>query len=263
MPIVRPKKSLGQHFLHDRRIAGQIISSLHADGVDYVVEVGPGMGILTDGLLQRFGHFFYAVEVDGESVQYLKKRLPELGDNLIEADFLDIDIENRFNGRIALIGNLPYNISSQVFFKILTTRQRVVEVVVMVQREVALRIAEKPGSRTYGILSVLLQAYFDIEYLQTVNEGAFTPPPKVKSSVIRLTRNHVVELSCNPELFVRVVKASFNQRRKMLRNAIHSSFPGVEVGNPYSEMRAEQLSVAAFVELTNMVEQQLKTAGLA
>jgi len=257
MPVVRPKKSLGQHFLHDRRIAGLIVSSLQAEGVDYVVEVGPGMGVLTEDLLQRFGPVFYAVEVDGESVQYLRQRLPELGGNLIEADFLDVDIENCFNGRVAIIGNLPYNISSQIFFKILAMRQRVVEAVVMVQREVAQRIAEKPGYKTYGILSVLLQAYFNIEYLHTVSEGAFTPPPRVKSSVIRLTRNHVAELDCNPELFVRVVKASFNQRRKMLRNAIHSAFPGVEAGKPFSERRAEQLSVADFVELTNMVEQQL------
>ncbi|MEW5845241.1 MAG: 16S rRNA (adenine(1518)-N(6)/adenine(1519)-N(6))-dimethyltransferase RsmA [Bacteroidota bacterium] len=255
MPEVRPKKHLGQHFLNDKRVAQRITESLIADGCDTVLEIGPGMGVLTFGLFHRFGNRLTAVEVDHESVEYLKRNLPEL--RVIEADFLQIDINELLNGKFAVIGNLPYNISSQIFFRIIEHRHIVPEVVAMVQREVAQRIAEKPGSRTYGILSVLLQAFYNIEYLFTVSEGCFTPPPKVKSAVIRLTRNNVEDLGCSYALFERVVKAAFNQRRKTLRNSIRSAFNGVEISDTYAGKRAEQLSVANFIDLTLEVERLL------
>lgn len=208
MPAVKPKKELGQHFLHDKRTAQRIVESLQAVNVDNVLEIGPGMGVLTVDLLAKYGDKFWAVEIDKESVAYLNTTLPALSKNILGEDFLKIDLSQKFNGKLAIIGNLPYNISSQIFFSILENRQSVTEVVAMVQREVALRIAEKPGTRTYGILSVLLQAYYNINYLFTVSEGAFTPPPKVKSAVIRLTRNNALHLNCNEELFFKVVKAS-------------------------------------------------------
>jgi 16S rRNA (adenine1518-N6/adenine1519-N6)-dimethyltransferase len=255
MPEVRPKKHLGQHFLNDKRVAQRITESLRADGCDAVLEIGPGMGVLTFNLSHRFGDRLTAVEVDHESVDYLKRNLPEL--RIIEADFLQIDINELLKGKFAVIGNLPYNISSQIFFRIIEHRAIVPEVVVMVQREVAQRIAEKPGSRTYGILSVLLQAFYNIEYLFTVSEGCFTPPPKVKSAVIRLTRNNVHDLGCSYTLFERVVKAAFNQRRKTLRNSIRSAFNGIEISDTFGSKRAEQLSVANFVDLTLEVERLL------
>jgi len=255
MPEVRPKKHLGQHFMNDKRVAQRITESLRADGCDAVLEIGPGMGVLTFNLSHRFGDKLTAVEVDHESVDYLKRNLPEL--RIIEADFLQIDINELLKGKFAVIGNLPYNISSQIFFRIIEHRAIVPEVVVMVQREVAQRIAEKPGSRTYGILSVLLQAFYNIEYLFTVSEGCFTPPPKVKSAVIRLTRNNVHDLGCSYTLFERVVKAAFNQRRKTLRNSIRSAFNGIEISDTFGSKRAEQLSVANFVDLTLEVERLL------
>ncbi|HPD95501.1 MAG TPA: 16S rRNA (adenine(1518)-N(6)/adenine(1519)-N(6))-dimethyltransferase RsmA [Tenuifilaceae bacterium] len=257
MTEVRPKKQLGQHFLADNRIAQRIVDSVNQEEFSSIVEVGPGMGVLTKGLLTKYADKFFAVEVDEESVAYLHKNYPGFGQNLIYGDFLNIPIDDKFGNSIVVIGNLPYNISSQIFFKILDLRQRVHQVVAMVQREVAQRIAEKPGSKTYGILSVLLQAYYNIEYLFTVNEGSFIPPPKVKSAVIRLTRNSVNELGCNPALFVRVVKASFNQRRKTLRNSIRSGFNGLEIDEPFASKRAEQLSVADFVTLTNSIEAKI------
>ncbi|MGE0078621.1 MAG: 16S rRNA (adenine(1518)-N(6)/adenine(1519)-N(6))-dimethyltransferase RsmA [Bacteroidales bacterium] len=257
MPAVRPKKELGQHFLHDKRTASRIVESLLADNVNSILEIGPGMGVLTVDLLAKYGDKFWAVEIDKESVAYLNATLPALSKNILDEDFLSIDLSSKFDGSLAIIGNLPYNISSQIFFRVLENRQQVTEVVAMVQREVALRIAEKPGSRTYGILSVLLQAYYNINYLFTVSEGSFTPPPKVKSAVIRLTRNDIVSLGCDESLFVKVVKASFNQRRKTLRNSIRSAFPSVEIGEKFAQKRAEQLSVANFVELTNEVGELL------
>lgn len=258
MPAVKPKKQLGQHFLHDKNIAGKIVAGLNAADAEYVLEIGPGMGVLTSELLVRFGEKFWAVEIDRESVVYLKNNLPKLSQSILEENFLDINLSKKFTGKLAIIGNLPYNISSQIFFKILENRQQITEVVAMVQREVALRITEKPGSRTYGILSVLLQAYYRISYLFTVNEGAFIPPPRVKSAVIRLTRNTVNQLDCNEKLFLKVVKASFNQRRKTLRNSIRSAFPSVEIGEKFAQKRAEQLSVVDFVELTNEVERKIE-----
>lgn len=255
MPGVRPKKHLGQHFLNDKRVAQRITDSLRANGCDTVLEIGPGMGVLTFDLYQRFGSRLVAVEVDNESVGYLKRNLPEL--NVVEADFLKVNIKELLKGQFAVIGNLPYNISSQIFFRIIEQRDFVPEVVAMVQREVAQRISEKPGSRTYGILSVLLQAFYNIEYLFTVSEGCFTPPPKVKSAVIRLTRNSVIDLGCSYTLFERVVKAAFNQRRKTLRNSIRSAFNGIEISDKYGTMRAEQLSVGNFIELTLEVQHLL------
>lgn len=257
MPAVRPKKQLGQHFLNDKRVAQRIVESLIASGGETVIEVGPGMGILTAELLNRFGNRFYAAEVDSESVEYLKVSYPTLTPNLIHNDFLDLDLDFLSNNNIVIIGNFPYNISSQIFFKVLENRMKVSEVVCMVQREVAQRISEKPGSKTYGILSVLLQAYFDIKYLFTVSEGVFTPPPKVKSAVIRLVRNKTPKLACNEELFVKVVKAGFNQRRKTLRNSLRSAFPNLIIQSKFAERRPEQLSVFEFVELANEVENYL------
>lgn len=254
MPAVRPKKQLGQHFLNDKRIASKIVESLSAEKADFILEVGPGMGVLSGELQTKFNERFFAAEVDAESVEYLKQSLPALSPNLIQGDFLEIDLSKRFEGNLAIIGNFPYNISSQIFFKVLENRQMVSEVVGMVQREVAQRISEKPGTKTYGILSVLLQAYYNITYLFTVNEGVFTPPPKVKSAVIRLERNNVAKLNCNEVLFLKVVKAGFNQRRKTLRNSIRSAFPNIELSPKFSDKRPERLSVADFVELTNEVE---------
>jgi 16S rRNA (adenine1518-N6/adenine1519-N6)-dimethyltransferase len=257
MEKVRPKKHLGQHFLNDKNIAHKIVESLGAENADTILEVGPGMGILTQTLLERFGNKLYATEVDGDSISYLNSFLPDLGDRLLHEDFLKYDLSQTAASDLAIIGNFPYNISSQIFFKVIDNRNLVSEVVGMIQREVALRICEPPGTKTYGILSVLLQAYYNINYLFTVSEGVFTPPPKVKSAVIRLTRNHTKELSCNEVFFKRVVKAGFNQRRKTLRNSIKSAFQGITGNHPLLDKRPEQLSVSEFVELTNFIEQQL------
>lgn len=257
MQRVRPKKQLGQHFLNDKNIAHRIVTSLDASNADAVLEIGPGMGVLTDILLNRFGDKLFAAEVDLESIEYLNAKLPQLKDRLLHADFLSYKLDAISGGKIAIIGNFPYNISSQIFFKVIENRDSVTEVVGMVQREVAQRICEPPGSRTYGILSVLLQAYFNIEYLFTVSEGVFTPPPKVKSAVIRLTRNSTSTLNCNEKLFKKVVKAGFNQRRKMLRNSIRSAFGDIKEGHPLFDKRPEQLSVAEFIELTNHIEKQI------
>lgn len=255
---VRPKKQLGQHFLNDKGIAQRIVDSLKADNADAILEIGPGMGVLTNFLIDRFGSKFYAADVDAESIEYLKQSLPALDDRLLLADFLKFDLNSITTGKMAIIGNFPYNISSQIFFKVLERRDTVTEVVGMVQREVAQRICEPPGSKTYGILSVLLQAFFDIKYLFTVSEGVFTPPPKVKSAVIRLTRNSTQSLDCDEKMFVRVVKAGFNQRRKTLRNSIKSGFNGFSGSHPLLDKRPEQLSVNEFVDLTNYIATQLK-----
>lgn len=256
MQRVRPKKQLGQHFLNDKNIAQRIVSSLVACNADAILEIGPGMGVLTDILLNRFGDKLFAAEVDIESIEYLNTKLPQLKNRLLHADFLTYKLDAISSGQIAIIGNFPYNISSQIFFKVIKKRNTVTEVVGMVQREVGQRICEPPGSKTYGILSVLLQAYFNIEYLFTVNEGVFTPPPKVKSAVIRLTRNSTSTLNCNEKLFQKVVKAGFNQRRKMLRNSIRSVFGDTKEPHPLFDKRPEQLSVGEFIELTNHIERQ-------
>ncbi len=251
---VRPKKQLGQHFLRDKNIARKIVDSLKNEKVEAVLEIGPGMGVLTQFLVERPTPL-YAVEIDGESVEYLHLHYPQLGDRLLAKDFLKMDLAATLPAPLAIIGNFPYNISSQIFFKVLEFRNMVPEVVGMIQKEVAERIAEKPGTKTYGILSVLLQCYYNIEYLFTVNENVFDPPPKVKSAVIRLTRNSVVDLGCNEKLFISIVKSTFNQRRKTIRNSIRGAYGGVLPDHPLLTKRPEQLSVAEFVELTRWVEQ--------
>ena len=257
MTEVRAKKALGQHFLVDLNIARKICDALSggtAEAPAEALEVGCGMGVLTQFLLQRPDLTVWGAEIDTESVDYLKSHYPAFTPRLIEGDFLRLDLRERFAEGLRLIGNFPYNISSQIFFKLLENRDRIPECVGMIQKEVAVRIAEPPGSREYGILSVLLQAWYDIEYLFTVNETVFAPPPKVKSAVIRLRRNGVERLDCDETLFIKVVKAAFGQRRKMVRNALRAAFGdfgGAE--HPLFSRRAEQLSVADFVELTRWV----------
>jgi 16S rRNA (adenine1518-N6/adenine1519-N6)-dimethyltransferase len=255
MKYLTPKKSLGQHFLHDASIAEKIVASLRADCTRQVVEVGPGMGALTGFLLQekRFDARF--VEVDADAAIFLEKQFPEIKGKLVYADFLKYPLNEHFTDSVAIIGNFPYNISSQILFRILEYRSLVKEVVGMLQKEVAERIAAPSGSKTYGITSVLLQAFYDIEYLFTVHEDSFTPPPKVKSGVIRLTRNSVDSLPCNEKLFTQVVKTAFNQRRKMLSNSLKSMLPDdMPKDLPIFKKRPEQLSVQDFIELTLLVE---------
>jgi 16S rRNA (adenine1518-N6/adenine1519-N6)-dimethyltransferase len=250
MNMVRPKKKLGQHFLKDRNIARKIVDSLGATVPD-VLEVGPGMGVLTHYLLLRNELKVSVVEIDRESVDYLKTHFPELNGRIYSHDFLKWDA-SRLPQHFSLIGNFPYNISSQIFFRILAWRNRVPEVICMIQKEVAERLSAPHGSKTYGILSVLLGAFYDIEYLFTVSEQVFVPPPKVKSAVIRLRRNAIEKLPCNEELFFRIVKAAFNKRRKMLRNSLREL--ELEIPEQFAEKRPEQLSVADFIRLTKMVE---------
>lgn len=245
---VRAKKFLGQHFLKDENIARQIAESL--TGITpHVLEIGPGMGVLTKYLYNRPDIDFHAIEIDRESVSYLHQHYPSL--HVIEGDFLALDPGTLFSEPFAVIGNFPYNISSQILFKVFDNRSRVPELVGMFQKEVAERVAAKPGSKTYGILSVLLSAYYDIEYLFTVPEHVFNPPPKVKSAVIRLRRNSVTTLECDENLFVKVVKIGFNQRRKTLRNALRQlNMPLDNVPDRLLSLRAEQLSVNDFITLT-------------
>ncbi|MBP5571087.1 MAG: 16S rRNA (adenine(1518)-N(6)/adenine(1519)-N(6))-dimethyltransferase RsmA [Bacteroidales bacterium] len=250
MSEVRAKKALGQHFLTDQRIAKAIVDAL-GEGARDVLEVGPGMGVLTQYLLERPDIDLKMVEVDGESVQYLMRHFPGLEGKLLEADYLKLNIRKIFPGPYRVIGNFPYNISSQIFFKILEDKDLVPEVVCMIQKEVADRIAEPPGSKTYGILSVLLQAWYDIEYVLSVGPGAFNPPPKVNSAVIRLRRNSRTELGCDEKLFKQVVKTAFNQRRKTLRNALKPLIKeGTDTSDPVFDLRAEKLGVEDFVRLT-------------
>ncbi len=257
MTEVRAKKALGQHFLTDLNIARKIadaLSGVSAEAPADTLEVGCGMGVLTQFLLRRDDITTWGVEIDTESVEYLHAHYPDFAPRLLGTDFLKMDLRTHFPGGVRIIGNFPYNISSQIFFKVLENRDLVPECVGMVQKEVAVRIAEPPGSKEYGILSVLLQAWYDIEYLFTVNETVFNPPPKVKSAVIRLRRNATRQLACDEALFIKVVKASFGQRRKMLRNslkAVFGDFGGEE--HPFFTRRAETLSVAEFVDLTNWV----------
>ena len=257
---VRPKKQLGQHFLTDMNIAARIAGSLTAGKTTTTLEVGPGTGMLTRFLLQRDDLDLYAAEVDAESVDYLKMHYPELGTRLLFEDFLRMDLRGMFPKGVNIIGNFPYNISSQIYFKIIENRDWVPESVGMVQREVAVRIAEPPGKKEYGILSVFLQAFYDIEYLFTVHEQVFNPPPKVKSAVIRLTRNGREKLDCDEKLFFKVVKGTFNQRRKTIRNSLRAAFPLLDPAatHAFFELRPERLSVDDFVELTGFVEKNLK-----
>jgi 16S rRNA (adenine1518-N6/adenine1519-N6)-dimethyltransferase len=253
---VRAKKHLGQHFLNDETIASNIVKALlEKDAETCIVEVGPGTGVLTQFMIETQKKFL-AMDIDQESVDYLKGKYPYQEKKILLADFLEIDLKTTVGEKFNVIGNFPYNISSQIMFKVLEERNHVDYVVGMFQKEVAERLAEGPGTKTYGILSVLLQAYFSIEYLFTVNENVFTPPPRVKSAVIRLTRNTVQSLNCDEVLFKSIVKTCFNQRRKTIRNSIRSLFhiPGLQ--HPLLEKRPEQLSVAQFVELTKMVQDE-------
>ncbi|MCK9203306.1 MAG: 16S rRNA (adenine(1518)-N(6)/adenine(1519)-N(6))-dimethyltransferase RsmA [Bacteroidales bacterium] len=258
--MIRPKKHLGQHFLRDENIAQKIVGYLNPE-YPLVLEIGPGMGSLSKYLLQdpRFDPYF--MEVDREAVSYLISTFPEISGKLIEADFLKYDLScfpspiSHLPSPISFIGNFPYNISSQILFKALEYRHRVREVIGMFQKEVALRVASPPGNRTYGILSVLLQAFFEIDYLFTVNENVFDPPPKVKSAVIRLRRNEVISLGCDEALFFRVVKMAFNQRRKTLRNALRPLLDKSLLSDDSAlkqmlDLRAERLNVSDFVALT-------------
>ena len=258
--MVHPKKHLGQHFLTDPSIAQRIVEALQPGSGDTVVEIGPGKGVLTALLLEKDIRLL-PVEIDGESVLYLKKQWPLLADLIIEADFLKMHIEKHIPGHFHLIGNFPYNISSQIFFRVLQYRQQIPTVVCMIQKEVAGRIASPPGSRDYGILSVLLQAYYNINYLFTVKPGSFFPPPRVHSGVIKLTRNQRLALPCNEKLFFEVVKTTFNQRRKMIRNSIKSILLNLDGEFELLSKRPEQLGVPEFIELTNWVESQ-QTAEL-
>lgn len=258
MPQVRAKKHLGQHFLRDTEIARRIAESLTPGLASHVLEIGPGMGVLTQFLIENQNFKLTAVEIDKESVDYLHIHFPTL--EVKEGDFLKMNLKTDFENKFSIIGNFPYNISSQIFFKVLDNREQVPQVVCMIQKEVAERIASRPGNKTYGILSVLMQAFYTTDYLFTVHEHVFDPPPKVKSAVIRFTRNEVHHLDCDEKLFRTVVKTAFNQRRKTLRNSLK---PLVEKENPMFvqeifNKRPEQLDVQSFIDLTNMVENALK-----
>ena len=281
--LVRPKKALGQHFLTDLSVAQKIADALVVDGVGGavpeagavpsgntdaampVLEIGPGMGVLSQYLLEREDIDLKMIEIDRESVDYLLTHFPKASGRVIEGDFLKMNLSYFFPVTFAVIGNFPYNISSQIFFRIIDHKDSIPQVVCMIQKEVAERIAEQPGSKTYGILSVLLQAWYDIEYLFTVGEGAFNPPPKVKSAVIRLRRNSRTELGCDEKLFKTIVKTGFNQRRKTLRNSLKPLIADKAareawtpeqstdfLSNPVFELRPERLSVEDFIALTKL-----------
>lgn len=256
MTLVRAKKHLGQHFLTDEDIAKDIVASLSQTHLyKKVLEVGPGMGVLTKYLIQDHSYQTSLIEIDRESISFLEEKFPELKSNIINGDFLQLKIENYFSEPFAIIGNFPYNISTQILFKVLDYKHHVVEVVGMFQKEVAERIASNPKKKAYGILSVFMQAYYNIEYLFTVNETVFSPPPKVKSAVIKFTRNSVEKLNCDEKLFFTVVKTGFNQRRKTLRNALKPFNLSADIlQHKFFSQRAEELSVNEFVELTNMIE---------
>ena len=259
MRLVKPKKFLGQHFLKDLQVAQDIADTVDACPDLPILEVGPGMGVLTQFLIPK-GRQLKVVELDFESVAYLRENFAQLGDNIIEKDFLKMDLSRLFGGKpFVLTGNYPYNISSQIFFKMLDYKDLIPCCTGMIQKEVAERIAAAPGSKTYGILSILIQAWYKVEYLFTVHEHVFNPPPKVKSAVIRMTRNDTTDLGCNEKLFKQIVKTTFNQRRKTLRNSISTI---LDKSHPLSadalfDKRPEQLSVQDFISLTNRVEEAI------
>jgi 16S rRNA (adenine1518-N6/adenine1519-N6)-dimethyltransferase len=258
MSFFKPKKSLGQHILKDTNIAKKIVGSLTLKDCSGILEVGPGTGILTEFILNLGMENIYFVEIDSSAIEILERRFALHNKRIIHEDFLKLDLKPLFTGKFAIIGNFPYNLSSQIFFKILENKDKVAEVVCMVQKEVAERISSSPGNKDYGILSVLLQTYYDIEYLFTVSESVFYPQPKVKSSALRLLRNDRNEPECDRELFFRVVKAGFNQRRKILRNSLKSILLNLEINDRLFQMRPEQLSVEEFIVLTNKIEAALK-----
>ena len=254
MSNVRPKKHLGQHFLTDLNIAQRIADGLTGHGAyKEVLEIGPGTGVLTQFLLEGEPKV-KVIDIDRESIAYLQSHFPALGKDIIAGDFLKDQVEKQMDCPFAIIGNFPYNISSQIFFRVLDLRNEVPEVVCMIQKEVADRLVSGPGNKTYGILSVLLQAYYDLEYLFTVKPGVFNPPPKVNSAVIRLKRNSIKQLDCDEKHFRMVVKAGFQMRRKTLRNALKPiNLPEQLKDDPMLDRRAETLSVADFVSLTNKI----------
>ena len=261
MKSVKTKKFLGQHFLKDLQVAQDIANTVDACPELPILEVGPGMGVLTQFLMTK-ERPLKVVELDFESVAYLRENFPALGNNIIEQDFLKMDLAQLFEGKpFVLTGNYPYNISSQIFFKMLDYKDLIPCCTGMIQKEVAERMASGPGSKTYGILSVLIQAWYRVEYLFTVHEHVFNPPPKVKSAVIRMTRNETQELGCNEKLFKQIVKTTFNQRRKTLRNSISPILDKTNplMADPIFNKRPEQLSVQEFINLTNRVEQALNT----
>ncbi|MGE0590641.1 MAG: 16S rRNA (adenine(1518)-N(6)/adenine(1519)-N(6))-dimethyltransferase RsmA [Cyclobacteriaceae bacterium] len=252
--MVRPKKFLGQHFLTDQRIAQRIVDALQLEGQKAVLEIGPGTGVLTQYLLKKELNLKVA-EIDRDSVAHLKEHFPQLSNKIIEGDILDYDWNGLFDENFNVIGNFPYNISSQIFFKVLDHRQQVDQVVCMLQKEVADRIASPKGNKVYGILSVLLQAYYDVEMLFKVPPGVFFPPPKVMSAVIRLKRNETRSLDCDETMFVTIVKQGFQNRRKTLRNALKRlNLPASIVSLPLLDLRAEQLGVNDFVFLTQQIQ---------
>ena len=266
MRAVKPKKFLGQHFLTDLSIASRIADTVDACPKLPVLEVGPGMGVMTQYLVQK-QRPVKVVEIDYESVEYLRRTYPDLEDNIIEDDFLKMHLERTFQGSpFVLTGNYPYNISSQIFFKMLDYKELIPCCTGMIQKEVAERMAAKPGNKTYGILSVLIQAWYDVEYLFTVEPGVFNPPPKVRSAVVRLTRNETTDLGCDEKLFKRLVKTTFNQRRKTLRNNIRPLLSQLEtestekpdftelLADPIMQKRPEQLSVEDFINLTLRIQ---------
>ena len=254
MSKVKAKKHLGQHFLKDLGIARDIAHCLSLNNYSKVLEVGPGMGVLTQFLIPLDTETF-VIEIDKESISYLKKYYPELDNHLIEGDFLKLPLQEIFKEPIAIIGNFPYNISSQILFKAIDHKDLIPEIVGMFQKEVAERVVSPPGSKKYGIISVLLQCYYDVEYIFTVDETVFNPPPKVKSAVIRLRRNDRDKLECDEKKFVQVVKTAFSQRRKTLRNALKSlNLVDKNTGSQYLSLRAEQLSVEDFMNLTSCFE---------
>ena len=255
--MVKPKKYLGQHFLKDKKIASEIVNSLKAEDVSQVLEIGAGTGVLTEFLLMK-DFQTYVIEVDKESVDYLERNFIQLQDNIICEDFLKFDLRKYFQNQVAVIGNFPYNISSQILFRVLEFKDIIPEVVGMFQKEVAKRIASGPGSKAYGILSVLMQAYYDIDYLFTVDENVFNPPPKVKSGVLSFKRKDKLLLDCNEKLFKQIVKAGFNQRRKTLRNSLKQLTGKTDTSDTIYNQRPEQLNVKEFVYLTNLVEKELK-----
>ena len=250
---VRPKKHLGQHFLRDHNIAQKICQQLKAT-TDIVLEIGPGTGVLTQFLIETYPKSLHLVEVDEESVNFLKDTYPQLGNNIHHTDFLKTNLSDFGNGNMSIIGNFPYNISSQIFFKILDHHESVKEVVCMIQKEVADRISSPPGNKSYGILSVLLQSWYDIEYGFTVHEHVFHPPPKVKSAVIVLKRNSIAKLDCNEKKFKIIVKQAFNQRRKTLRNSLRNLLNENIINHEIFDKRPEQLGVADFVLLTQLID---------
>lgn len=251
---VRPKKHLGQHFLADKNMAKKIAGCL-TYSEDYLLEIGPGMGSLTSYLAEKWHEQLWVVEIDKESIEYLHGAFLTLKPRIIEADFLTLDLKSLFKDRpLSIIGNFPYNISSQILFKVIEYRSQVTQVVGMFQKEVAKRICSPPGNKDYGILSVLTQAYFNVEYLFDVPPNVFVPPPAVNSGVIKLTRKPSIKLNCNEEFFITVVKTAFNQRRKKLSNALSSLIENRDVDKKYFDLRAEQLSWQAFEELTRNLE---------